>query len=65
VKTARNAQQEGIMENRRNIFWVLAAALFAIGALNGCVLESLPLANSGSDVAQERPFSPTHHTFHR
>ena len=53
------------MENRRNIFWVLAAALFAIGALNGCVLENLPLSNAGSDVAQERPFNPTHHTFHR
>jgi hypothetical protein len=53
------------MENRRNIFWVLAVALFAIGALNGCVLENLPLSNSASDAARERPFNPTHHTFHR
>jgi hypothetical protein len=53
------------MENRRNMFWVLAVALFAIGALNGCVLENLPLASSGSEAAHERAFSPTHHTFHR
>jgi hypothetical protein len=62
---AATPPQEGTMESRRNITWVLALALIAIAAMNGCALQNLPLANSGSDVAADRPFNPTHHMSHR